>query len=254
MIIKNNRKIENFHIIEYYLNDNKVKPLIFFFHGFTGNKNNLMGRGEKLAELGYHVVAIDAYLHGNRNEEWFDNLEIDQKYKYILDIVIKTAEDAKYLWNEYFKKESLIYNKHFYSYGVSMGAAITFYLSTITTELKYAVTLVGSPSFVEYYEARGMKYNWDENFVNEKNDKYKKLDPLINYKRAENTNFLLCLGEHDDVVNPKYSIKFSKVSKNNTILKMYNTGHASTEEMLKDSYDYLKLNYYKGEKNEKNVI
>lgn len=240
MIIKD-RIINEVPVITYELDNNTKKPLIFFFHGFTGNKDTLMGRGEKLAELGYYVVAIDAHLHGKRMTPWFKELPNEIKYQYIIDIAIQTAKDAKMLFEDVFSKNENIISDHFYAYGVSMGAAITFYLATITDKLKKAVTLVGSPSFVEYYKERSSKYNWDSEIYTNRLIKYQDLDPLINNERLKNTKIFLALGSKDEVVYPKFSIELHKQRPDSTILKMYDTGHESTFEMLNDAYDFLTI-------------
>lgn len=231
--------INEIPVITYELDNNLVKPLIFFFHGFTGNKDNLMGRGEKLAEMGFYVVAIDADLHGERTPKWFNDLDNTIKYQYIIDIVIKTANDAKYLWENKYKKEVNIKNDKFYAYGVSMGAMTSFTLATITNELEAIVTLVGSPSYVDYYLDRQKKYKWENEIVETRLKKYQKLDPLKNYHLMKNVKIFIALGKNDEVVNPKYALEFYKNRKNNTILKTYGTGHVSTPEMLNDAYDYL---------------
>ncbi|WP_026391581.1 alpha/beta hydrolase family protein [Haploplasma modicum] len=240
MIIKN-KIINEVPVITYELDNNTKKPLIFFFHGFTGNKDTLMGRGEKLAELGYYVVAIDAHLHGERMTPWFRELPNEIKYQYIIDIAIQTAKDAKMLFEDVFSKNENIISDNFYAYGVSMGAAITFYLATITDKLEKAVTLVGSPSFVDYYKERSSKYNWDSEIYNDRLIKYQNLDPLINNERLKNTKIFLALGSKDEIVYPKFSIELHKQRPDSTILKMYDTGHESTPEMLNDAYDFLTI-------------
>lgn len=233
--------INNIPIITYEKDDNSIKPLIFFFHGFTGNKENLMGRGEKLAELGFFVVAMDAYLHGERMDEWFKILPNEIKYQYIIDIAIQTSHDAKYLWENIYKNNKNIKSDRFYTYGVSMGSMISYSLATITNELEGMVTLVGSPSFVEYYLERQARYNWSDEIVKDRLLKYQELDPLLHPNKInDNVKLFIALGKNDEVVYPTYSRKLYKLRKENTILKEYDTGHVSTDEMLSDSYEFLK--------------
>lgn len=240
MIIKT-KTINEIPIITYRLDNDKKKPLIFFFHGFTGNKDTLMGRGEKLAELGFYVVALDAHLHGQRMPEWFKEISNETKYQYIIDIVIQTSHDAKYLWENHFKNDDEILNDGFYTYGVSMGAMTSFSLATLTNELKAMVTLVGSPSFTDYYLLRQKTYNWDDEIVRERLVKYKELDPSTNISKInKDTEIFIALGENDDIVIPKFAIEFYEKRKVNSTLKMYDTGHVSTPKMLEDGYNFLK--------------
>jgi len=241
MIIKKDI-INDIPLITYELDNNEEKPLLFFFHGFTGNKDELMGRGEVLANLGFYVVAIDAYLHGERMPDWFKAIPNEEKYQYIIDITIQTAKDAKDLWENVYKNSPKIKGDKFFTYGVSMGAMTSYGLSTITKDIKAMVTLVGSPSYVEYYKDRQTKYNWDDSVVLDRLEKYQSIDPLLNPNLVdENIKLFMALGSKDDVVYPKYSRKFYQVRNKNTILKEYDTGHMSTTEMLDDSYNFLKL-------------
>ncbi|NLN50325.1 MAG: prolyl oligopeptidase family serine peptidase [Acholeplasmataceae bacterium] len=242
MIIKE-LTINNVPLVTYEKNLTTKKPLIFFFHGFTSNKDSLMGRGEKLAELGFYVVAIDAYLHGKREEEWFKRLSVKQKYQYIVEIEIKTAHDAKELWESHFSQQDFIIGDSFNAYGVSMGAATVFYLATITKELHKGVSLVGSPSFYEYYQERQKKFSWPEAGLKERLKKYYKLDPLINNDKLGNqVSLFVAVGKDDPIVNPKYSQKLFQLRPDIVTFKSYNTGHDSTTEMLNDSYTFLTNN------------
>ncbi|VEU79761.1 alpha/beta hydrolase family protein [Haploplasma axanthum] len=234
--------IKQIPLVTYELENDLDKPLVFFFHGFTGNKDVLMGRGEKLAELGFYVVAVDAHLHGERMAPWFANISNEEKYQHIIDIEMQTAKDAKMLWENVFSKQKGIKHDCFYAYGVSMGSGITFYLSTITDELKAAVTLVGSPSFIEYYKERQKRFKWSDEIVVDRLHEYENHDPLRNSERLKNTLIFLALGEKDEVVYPKFSQELHKKLPETTILKMYDTGHESTPEMLNDSYEFLKKN------------
>ena len=240
MIIET-KVIDNIPLTTYELKTNEIKPLIFFFHGFTSNKDlGIMGRGEELAKLGFYVVALDAYLHGERMPEWFKQLKNEEKYQYIVDIEIETAKNAKSLFENYFINQSNIIKDKYYAYGVSMGAATTFYLSTIDQNLEAAVTLVGSPSFVEYYKKRKQLFNWGDEITNKRLNEYKEHDPLLNSDRFKQTKLFVAVGLNDNVVNPIWAKKLFKKIPKQIVFKEYDTGHESTEEMLNDSYSFIK--------------
>jgi uncharacterized protein len=225
----------------YQKEDSRTKPLIYFFHGFTGNKDaNIMGRGEVLAELGFCVVAIDAYLHGKRMgviERERSNID---KYQDIIEIVIHTAKDAMRLFHKYFKFMPNIQSDAYYAYGVSMGSLTAFYLSTIDDVLKAMVGLVCTPSFVDYYRDKAVLYGFNQGFFYEKKlDWYNPIDPMNQLEKLKHKRIFMGIGIKDDVVNPKYAIKLHELLPE-TILKSYDTGHISTKEMLEDSYNFLK--------------
>lgn len=237
----NKFQIHDVPVTTYEIEDGIKKPLIFFFHGFTGNKDdNIMGRGHILAELGFYVVAVDAYMHGERQTEYYKNLSNNEKYEDIIDVAIHTAQDAKHLFHYYFKNKNEIINDKYYAYGVSMGSLISFYLATIDPTLKAMVGLVCFPSFVEYYEMKQQQLGFEKNLCYRSRLRYyKKIDPLINYKLLSNTKIFMGIGEHDEVVPNIYAKKLHKKLPE-TILKTYDTGHISTKEMLNDSYNFLK--------------
>lgn len=229
----------------YQKEDSKTKPLIYFFHGFTGNKDaNIMGRGEVLAELGFCVVAIDAYLHGQRMsilERQRSNID---KYQDIIEIVIHTAQDAKRLFDKYFKYMTNIQPEVYYAYGVSMGSLTAFYLATIDEALKAMVGLVCTPSFVEYYRDKASLYGFNTGFFYERKLAwYQPIDPMNQLDKLKHKRIFMGIGIHDDVVNPKYAKNLHELLPE-TILKSYETGHVSTPEMLEDSYRFLKLEVF----------
>lgn len=241
MIIK--RSIVNeIPITSYSLNDGKIKPLIYFFHGFTSDKDSHnMGRGEQLALMGFYVVAIDAYLHGLRQPEFYKKVSIVEKYYDIIDCIIQTAEDAKTLFDVLIKELPVVKDKY-YAYGISMGAATALYLGQIDKRLMGASLIVPLVSFVDYYleKAETLGFIKNQKFY-EKIIKYRKLDPLINYQEADHMSLFMGCGIHDTIVNPKYAEEFFKLSPHNKMLKHYDTGHISTPQMLEDAYLFLKL-------------
>lgn len=233
--------INDIPVISYEIESDEKKPLIFFFHGFTGNKDTLMDRGEKLAKLGFYVVAIDAYLHGERMPEWFKALPNEEKYQYIIDIAIQTSYDAKYLWENIYRSNEKIKSDKFYTYGVSMGAMTSYSLSTLTNDIAGMLTLVGNPSFVDYYLEKQEKFNWDNSIVEDRIRKYKDLEPLNNINKInKDLKIFIALGQKDDVVDPRFSREFFRKRSTNSTLKEYDTGHISTNEMLEDGYDFLR--------------
>src|SRR6478609_9485849 len=50
----------------YYKKGNKAMPVVIFLHGMGGSKDSNVSRLQEWAGKGMFVVAIDAYLHGER--------------------------------------------------------------------------------------------------------------------------------------------------------------------------------------------
>lgn len=224
----------------YEQDNSNLKPLIYFFHGFTGNKDvNIMERGEILANLGFYVVALDAYLHGKRMSELEKKRSNVDKYEDIVEIAIHTAEDAKSLFHKYFKHIDTVQKGAYYAYGVSMGSLTSFYLATIEPNLKGLVGLVCTPSMVDYYQDKATQYHFNQGFFYEKKlAYYETLDPLKHPERLLNKAIFMGVGLKDDVVKPIYAEALHKLLPK-TILKHYDTGHVSTKAMLEDSFKFI---------------
>lgn len=223
--------------------DGKTHPLLFFFHGFTSNRQiGIMGRGEILANLGFTVVAFDAPLHGDRSNDAFSKLSSSDKQKQIIDIVIENALDAKALYDHHLQFDRLIKQGPVYAFGVSMGAQVSFYLGTIMPLLQTLITLVGSPSFYDFYEWKRQKYEWPNNEeFQKKQSYYKSIDPLIHYEKLSNKNIFMGVGNKDEIVPLEFASQLSKLlSKDKVVFQIYDTAHASTVDMLNDAYNFLK--------------
>ncbi len=226
----------------YYKNDNMEKPILYFFHGFGSDRNEgIMGRGEELAERGFIVVAMDAYLHGERTTEYFKNLSYGEKQKEIVNIQLQTAMDAKMLFDKYFKYWENVNMTKTYAYGVSMGAGSAFYLATIMDELKTFVSIVGSPSFYEFYQYKREIYNWEiDEYYTLNRQYYQSLDPLINYERLQDKNIFMGNGLRDTTVPLDYAKELAlKLNSETVIYREYDTAHSSTPLMQSEAYDFL---------------
>lgn len=226
----------------YYVNDGVKKPVVFFFHGFSGNRTTgIMGRGEQLAELGFYVVAMDAYLHGDRMPDWFEALSYGERQKEIVNIQMQTANDAKQLFNQYFKHLDTVNPTEVFTYGVSMGAGSAFYLGKIMQEVSTIVSIVGSPSFYAFYQEKQAFYQWTSDaYYNMNLSYYQEIDPLLHYQEFIGKNIFMGNGLTDTTVPKKFAEEFhNALDQDNVIYKVYDVGHSSTPEMLQDSYNFL---------------
>ncbi len=225
----------------YEVEDGKVKPLIYFFHGFSGNKDqNIMGRGEILANMGFYVVAIDAYMHGLRMPELEKKRSNISRYEDIIEIVMHTAKDAKRLFAKYFQNRAQVQSDAYHLYGVSMGSLTAFYLSTIDEKVKTIVGLVPTPSFVDYYKDKATLYGFNHGFFyDRKIEYYQAHDPLTHHELLRDKKIFMGCGTNDEIVKPIFAERLKEVLPEVT-LKYYETGHVSTKEMLEDSYEFLK--------------
>lgn len=218
------------------------KPVIFFFHGFGGNKEYSVDENRiKLAELGYLIVIMDAYEHGERMSEEYKNLSNSEKQKLIVDTEIITAHEAVDLYNHLLDTGVISKSQKLGVMGVSMGGAIAFYLASIFEKVSTVVSIVGSPSFVEFYKYKQKVYDFkeDESFK-ERLLKYQQVDPLINYERLKGKAIYMSVGLKDRIVPMDYAKKLSL--KLSTTYQEYDVEHTSTEAMLNEVIKFIQNN------------
>ncbi len=223
-----------------YKEKTQDKPIVFFMHGYDSDRFiGPMGRETVLAEMGYTVILMDAFNHGERATEGFDSLSRYQRHLCIVEIVIRTAKDAIEVYEHLCKEKVISQYQKLAAYGVSMGAATAMYLATILPKLEVIVSLVGSPSFVDYYEHKRKEFDIDNTLLHvERTNRYKKIDPILNHRRFYGTKLFMAVGKKDEIVPMKFAKQLSEMI--SCVYKEYDTGHASTPEMLEDGYDFLK--------------
>ena len=226
----------------YSMNDGKVKPLCMFFHGLAGNrKAQSMGRCEYLANHGFTVVSMDLYLHGERAIEPFKSYDYTHKMKEIINIVYHSANDAKYLIEKYFIHDPTLDTSTIYAFGVSCGGMTMFKLATMVDNLKVFASIVSSPSYVNTYYDNQNKYHFEKD-----NDYFLNLefnmndDPLDHIEVFDDKKIFMACGREDDVVPMRWCQKlYDKTTNKDIQLKIYETGHCSTEEMNNDVINFL---------------
>lgn len=219
----------------------KQKPLLFFFHGFQSDRKKAsMGRVEALASLGYAVVSMDAYNHGERQSQVFREASIKDKYAQILEIITHTANDALLLTEEIFR-----FNPHFNTsiidvYGVSMGGMVGVAFGVISQTINRMVILVSSPKLLDYYLDRQRTYHFSLPSQT-RLEFYRQFDPQYHPERLRRTKLCFCVGDQDQVVLPVYTTTFVQDHPELDIAyQIYPTAHVSTPKMLDDAISFLK--------------
>lgn len=235
-------KYENITYRILYSETTVNKPVIFFFHGFGGNKESSVDDNRlALAKLGYVVLIMDAFEHGERMSEEYKALSNQEKQKLIVDTEIITAHEAIELYDYLVKSNKISGDQKLGVMGVSMGGAIAFYLASIFEKVEVVVSIVGSPSFVKFYEYKQKVYKFakDDGFK-ERLNKYKGLDPLINYERLKNKAIYMSVGLKDRIVPMDYAKELSLKLK--TTYQEYDVEHTSTENMLNEVVKFIQNN------------
>jgi pimeloyl-ACP methyl ester carboxylesterase len=138
-------------------------PVVFYVHGFTGDKREGLPLGYRLASNGIVCIAVDAARHGDRLDERVAHLEgthpgdlyppesgLDN-YLLMNQVVVETARDIGRLI-EHFAPDPRLDIARLGVTGVSMGGYTTFYLAATDPRVQVAASIVGIPAFAERWE------------------------------------------------------------------------------------------------------
>lgn len=238
-IIVENKIIDNIPLNEYYLDQKGFIGLVFVQHGYQSNKS----RGSdllalNLARLGYKVVSIDAYKHGERIEEPFISMNEYKRFGSVFNVVTRTADDIINLHKAYYEEEFKTYD----FIGISMGGMIAFYLATVTDKINKLVPAIGTPSFLEMTKyivdlGDSEKYNQivENNLV-----RIKKIDPVNHVSQMKYTKMFILNTTRDEVVPGKFSEKFYNENKNDKMsFRYYDDVHFINREMTNDILSFI---------------
>lgn len=222
-----------------YENSSFDKKVIFFFHGFGGNRYWIKDSWiERITSMGYVLIILDAFEHGDRMSEEYKALDNIQRQERIIDSEIHTAHDALRVYDYLLEKKVISGTKPVTAMGVSMGAAVAIYLTSIFEKVKNLVSIIGSPAFVEFYKYKQSVYGFpaDEKFE-ARLAKYELIDPLKNYQLLEGKNILMTVGLKDKIVPLIYAKALSLKLK--TTYLEYDVGHDCPLEMAEDVFKFM---------------
>lgn len=139
------------------------RAVVFFVHGFTGDKREGLPLGYRLAELGFYVASVDAPMHGERLDDrirsvWESKAQdvypsgsgLDA-YFLMHEIIVQTAVDIGRL-TAHLGEDSRADTGRIGMAGVSMGGFATFYVAANNPQIQVAVPMLGIPAFAARWE------------------------------------------------------------------------------------------------------
>lgn len=209
------------------------KGLFILMHGHFGNKQfeNFNGLAEGLFNLGYDVVSLDAYKHGERKDApYFDNDPILTTLE-MLTVIEKTIQDIVILIEKYRHKTSCIS-----IIGVSMGGHISYLLNRFVS-LEFCIPVIGSPNLKWHYETKKLP------ILKTYFELIKpKLDQLTLKPSEFRPKYAYALqGDFDEVVSGEASrIFINQLNTTNYQVKSYQCGHELTTEMVQDILTFVR--------------
>ena len=127
----------------------KERGTVFFFHGFTANKDVQKPDLEMFAKEGYLLIGVDNWGHGDRLHSDFEN-HFDPDGEYIeqrfIEAVEKTAIEVPALIDALID-QNLVNADKLGLIGISMGSFISYKVLVTETRISSAALFIGSPNW-----------------------------------------------------------------------------------------------------------
>lgn len=237
-IIIQNKIADGIPLNEFYLEDETYKGLVFVQHGYRSNKE----RGGdslaiKIAREKYFVVAIDAYMHGERKEGPYIKGEEKDRLYYVPSIIRKTALDIVKLHKTLYKNYQT-----FDMVGVSLGGMIAYSVVSKTGKVRKLVPVISTPKVENQanYVLRQNNIN-SKDFFDDKTLNYlKSCDPYNEAQEFRYESMFILNGNFDKVVSTQDSIDYYNEYKNEKMeMRLYDVAHDVSKDMMYDIVDFL---------------
>ena len=231
--------INNIPVIEFYPNIGSPIGVFFLVHGHTCSKDPMYFGSfpQRLTDIGYLVVSIDAYKHGERTEEPYLTGQDYEKAEAMLEVIQKTCIDINYLYENIYQK----IGGKLGILGISMGGHIVFQMPKHIHKIDILIPLIGSPDLKRHY------LEMKSHVIN--GDRMKGLNQLFSilnndYSIYNKSTFMLILeGKNDMIVSYRNALDFYTTMKNmgyhNIEYIDYPVGHVVTNEMENDVMIYI---------------
>ena len=195
-----NKILNHIPLIEYASETITPIGVFFLIHGHTCSKDPMFFGSfpQKLTEMGYVVVAIDAYKHGERIEEPYLSGFDYEKTMAMLDVIQRTCIDLKNLYINHYQH---IGGKLGFL-GISMGGHIVFQMPKYIQKIDFLIPIIGAPDLKRHYVE--MKSN------------------LLGEEKMNQLSTLLTLLSTDDSLYDKETLMLILEGKNDTIVSYKN--------------------------------
>ncbi len=182
----------------YRMDDEVARPLVIACHGFQSDRfATVCDVAMQLARRGYHVVTLDAYMHGERSDVRFTSANDQQKGEMIFEIIFQTVEDIKKLIQT-LEHHPLVLTDQIGITGVSMGGMTAHLTGATVPNVKVIVDMIGTPDYVTFVQDILGEENMSA-YADEVNA-MTPLNPIALYLAQEPKKILMCHGRHDNVV------------------------------------------------------
>lgn len=222
-----NRTVNNIPILSIYQSELTKYPLIFYLHGYGGDREQALDFGYMLAKKGFYYVSIDCKDHGmrktdNENNKFSKVFPPDtglDMYVHMHEVIEQSAIDIQSLI-EYFKSRGEIDSNKIGVTGFSMGGYASFYISANNPNVKVAVPIAGKPAFTKAwkdsilstgtYEQWGKQIQEAEKEIAERTEYFQRIDPFDKMSSFSPKPLLVINGDQDTDSLYIYSLELYK--------------------------------------------
>jgi len=247
-------------------------PVVFYIHGFAGDKRGGVEIAYNLAQRGIATVSLDAALHGGRLDfrvatTWEGPQKGDlypfatglDRFFLIMKIIEDTLEDISKLLDT-FREDPRLDGQRMGICGASMGGFIAYCYAAKNPSVKALATLISFPSLKQRWQDSILESSLQPAYaeqmagllaVSEERTKVvDALDPVEGLKKFAPKPLLMVIGDLDTDTHKSYSLRFYEQIKPFYEEKPWNLQykihpgaiHRVTSGMVNDAVDWFAKN------------
>ena len=205
-------------------------PVVFYIHGFAGDKRGGVEIAYNLAQRGIATVSLDAALHGGRLDfrvatTWEGPQKGDlypfatglDRFFLIMKIIEDTLEDISKLLDT-FREDPRLDGQRMGICGASMGGFIAYCFAAKNPSVKALATLISFPSLKQRWQDSILESSLQPAYAEqmagllsvteERTKVVDALDPVEGLKKFAPKPLLMVIGDLDTDTHKSYSLRF----------------------------------------------
>jgi dienelactone hydrolase len=244
-------------------------PVVFYIHGFGGDKRGGIELAYNLAERDIITISMDAAMHGGRLDyrvatTWNGPQKGDiypfetglDRFSLIVKIISETVQDITRL-REFFRQDQRMDLDRMGICGTSMGGFIAYCFAAQNSNVKAMATLISFPTLLQRWQDGILEASLQPTMAEQmaaalaeteaRTRDVAALDPLEGLKTYAPNPMLMVCGDLDTDTHKSYSLRFYEQMKpfytdhpQNLQYKVHpNAVHRVTSAMVNDAVDWF---------------
>jgi len=244
-------------------------PVVFYIHGFGGDKRGGLELAYNLAERGIITISLDAAMHGDRLDHrvattWNGPQKADiypfetgiDRYSLIMKIIPETIQDISRL-GEFFRQDLRMDMERMGICGTSMGGFIAYCFAAQEPNVKAMATLISFPTLLQRWQdgileaslqpAMAEQMTAAAGETDAKTKEVAAIDPIAGLTSYAPKPLLMVCGDLDTDTHKSYSLRFYEQVQplyadhpQNLQYKVHNNAvHRVTSAMVNDAVDWF---------------